>query len=67
MIKIVLFFVGNEVINLVKDFFLIYILGLGDVMCVGKIVMECDVILLFLLGVVIIYFILIGILIIVMK
>ncbi len=65
--KIVLPSVGNEVINLVKDSSLIYILGLGDVMRAGKIAMERDATLLPLLGVAIIYLTLTGILTIVMK
>ncbi|MGK3770417.1 amino acid ABC transporter permease [Enterococcus faecium] len=65
--KIVLPSVGNEVINLVKDSSLIYILGLGDVMRAGKIAMERDATLLPLLGVAIIYLTLTGILTIIMK
>ena len=65
--KIVLPSVGNEVIDLVKDSSLIYILGLGDVMRAGKIAMERDATLLPLLGVAIIYLTLTGILTIVMK
>lgn len=62
VVKIVLPSVGNEVINLVKDSSLIYILGLGDVMRAGKIAMERDATLLPLLGVALIYLTLTGIL-----
>lgn len=65
--KIVLPSVGNEVINLVKDSSLIYILGLGDVMRAGKIAMERDATLLPLLGVAFIYLLLTGVLTIIMK
>jgi len=53
--KITLPSVGNEIINLVKDTSLVYILGLQDVMRIGKVAMERDVSLLPLLGVGIIY------------
>ncbi|MGX7174377.1 amino acid ABC transporter permease [Enterococcus ratti] len=65
--KIVLPSVGNEIINLVKDSSLIYILGLGDVMRAGKIAMERDATLLPLLGVAFIYLALTGILTLIMK
>ena len=42
VVKITLPSVGNEVINLVKDTSLVYILGLSDVMRIGKIAMERD-------------------------
>ena len=41
--KIVLPSVGNEIINLVKDTSLIYVLGLGDLLRAGKIAMSRDV------------------------
>lgn len=53
--KITLPSVGNEIINLVKDTSLVYILGLQDVMRIGKVAMERDVSLLPLFGVGIIY------------
>ena len=53
--KITLPSVGNEVINLVKDTSLVYILGLSDVMRMGKIAMERQASLLPLLGVGLIY------------
>ncbi|BDR59888.1 amino acid ABC transporter permease [Lactobacillus xylocopicola] len=52
VIKIVLPSIGNEVINLVKDTSLIYVLGLGDLLRAGQIAMSRDVTLipLFLVG-----------------
>ena len=43
VIKIVLPSIGNEIINLVKDTSLIYVLGLGDLLRAGKIAMSRDV------------------------
>ncbi len=43
VVKIVLPSIGNEVINLVKDTSLIYVLGLGDLLRAGKIAMSRDV------------------------
>ena len=43
VVKIVLPSVGNEIINLVKDTSLIYVLGLGDLLRAGKIAMSRDV------------------------
>lgn len=43
VIKIVLPSIGNEVINLVKDTSLIYVIGLGDLLRAGKIAMSRDV------------------------
>ncbi|MGX7058748.1 amino acid ABC transporter permease [Vagococcus humatus] len=60
--KIVLPSLGNEVINLVKDSSLVYILGLGDVMRAGKIAMEREASLIPLVGVAVIYLLLTGIL-----
>lgn len=67
VVKIVLPSVGNEVINLVKDSSLVYILGLGDVMRAGKIAMERDATLLPLFGVALIYLTLTGVLTILLK
>ncbi|MEO1773307.1 MULTISPECIES: amino acid ABC transporter permease [Enterococcus] len=67
VVKIVLPSVGNEVINLVKDTSLVYILGLSDVMRAGKIAMERDTTLLPLLGVALIYLVMTGITTVVMK
>ena len=49
-------------INLVKDTSLVYILGLSDVMRIGKIAMERDSTLVPLLGVALIYLMMTGIL-----
>ncbi|MFV0558782.1 MAG: amino acid ABC transporter permease [Enterococcus sp.] len=65
--KITLPSVGNEVTNLVKDTSLVYILGLSDVMRMGKIAMERDTTLLPLVGVAIIYLALTGVFTLVMK
>lgn len=67
VVKIVLPSVGNEVINLVKDTSLVYILGLSDVMRAGKIAMERDTTLLPLLGVALIYLVMTGIATVIMK
>ncbi|BDR57193.1 amino acid ABC transporter permease [Xylocopilactobacillus apis] len=58
VIKIVLPSIGNEVINLVKDTSLIYVLGLGDLLRAGKIAMSRDVSLIPLLLVGLIYLLL---------
>jgi len=55
VVKVTLPSVGNEIINLVKDTSLVYILGLQDVMRIGKVAMERDVSLVPLLGVGILY------------
>ncbi|MDN6639411.1 MAG: amino acid ABC transporter permease [Tetragenococcus sp.] len=55
VVKITLPSAGNEIINLVKDTSLVYILGLQDVMRIGKVAMERDVSLVPLLGVGIMY------------
>lgn len=65
--KITLPSVGNEVISLVKDTSLIYILGLSDVMRIGKIAMEREATLLPLIGVGIIYLVLTGFFTVVLK
>jgi len=65
--KITLPSVGNEVISLVKDTSLIYILGLSDIMRIGKIAMERDATLLPLVGVAIIYLVLTGIFTVLLK
>ena len=67
VVKIVLPSVGNEVINLVKDTSLVYILGLSDVMRAGKIAMERDTTLLPLFGVAIIYLALTGVTSVILK
>ena len=65
VVKITLPSVGNEVINLVKDTSLVYILGLSDVM--GKIAMERDSTLVPLLGVALIYLMMTGIFTLILK
>lgn len=67
VIKIVMPSVGNEVINLVKDTSLVYILGLADVMRAGKIAMERDTTLLPLVGVALIYLLMTGIFTVLLK
>ncbi|GMA47828.1 amino acid ABC transporter permease [Tetragenococcus muriaticus] len=61
VVKVTLPSVGNEIINLVKDTSLVYILGLQDVMRIGKVAMERDVSLVPLLGVGILYLLTIAI------
>ncbi|KAF1303059.1 amino acid ABC transporter permease [Enterococcus saccharolyticus] len=65
--KITLPSVGNEIISLVKDTSLIYILGLSDVMRIGKIAMEREATLLPLIGVGIIYLVMTGVFTILLK
>ncbi|MBV7391598.1 MULTISPECIES: amino acid ABC transporter permease [Enterococcus] len=65
--KIVLPSVGNEVISLVKDTSLVYVLGLSDVMRAGRIAMERDTTLMPLIGVAIIYLVMTGITTLIMK
>lgn len=55
VIKIILPSIGNEVINLVKDTSLMYVLGLGDLLRAGKIATNRDVTLVPLVIVGIIY------------
>ena len=62
VVKIVLPSMGNEVINLVKDTSLIYVLGLGDLLRAGKIAMSRDVSLVPLLLVGAIYLLLTAVL-----
>ena len=65
--KITLPSVGNEIISLVKDTSLIYILGLSDVMRIGKIAMEREATLLPLIGVGIIYLVMKGVFTVILK
>lgn len=67
VVKITFPSVGNEVINLVKDTSLVYILGLSDMMRVGKIAMERDTSLVPLVGVGLIYLAMTAVLTILMK
>lgn len=43
VVKIVLPSIGNEVINLVKDSSLVYVIGLGDLLRAGQVAMSRDV------------------------
>jgi polar amino acid transport system permease protein len=65
--KIVLPSIGNEVVNLVKDSSLIYVIGLGDLLQAGKVAMSRDVTLLPIVAVGVIYLILIGFLTLLVK
>ncbi|MDN6447021.1 MAG: ABC transporter permease subunit, partial [Lacticaseibacillus paracasei] len=58
VVKIVLPSVGNEVINLVKDSSLVYVIGLGDLLRAGNIASARDVTLVPLVLVGIIYLLL---------
>lgn len=61
VVKIVIPSIGNEVINLVKDSSLVYVIGLGDLLRAGNVATARDVTLVPLLLVGLIYLILIGI------
>ncbi|WP_137597544.1 amino acid ABC transporter permease [Paucilactobacillus kaifaensis] len=61
VVKIVLPSVGNEVINLVKDSSLVYVIGLGDLLRAGNVATSRDVSLVPLLLVGVIYLLLVGI------
>ncbi len=67
VIKIVLPSIGNEVINLIKDSSLVYVIGLGDLLRAGNVAMARDVTLVPLVLVGIIYLLLISICAFVMK
>lgn len=67
VVKRVLPAIGNEVINLVKDSSLVYILGIGDLLRAGKIAMSRDVTLIPLVLVAVIYLALTAILTILFK
>ena len=60
VLKIVLPSIGNEVINLVKDSSLVYVIGLGDLLRAGNVAMARDVTLLPLVLVAVIYLALIS-------
>ncbi|MDR0921591.1 MAG: amino acid ABC transporter permease [Lactobacillales bacterium] len=62
VVKIVLPSIANEVINLIKDSSLIYVIGLGDLLRAGEIAMSRDVTLVPMVMVGAIYLLLIGIL-----
>lgn len=61
VVKIVIPSIGNEVINLVKDSSLVYVIGLGDLLRAGNVATARDVTLVPLILVGLIYLILIGI------
>ena len=61
VIKIVIPSIGNEVINLVKDSSLVYVIGLGDLLRAGNVATSRDVSLIPLMLVGLIYLILVGI------
>ena len=61
VIKIVIPSIGNEVINLVKDTSLVYVIGLGDLLRAGNVATSRDVTLVPLMLVGLIYLILVGI------
>ena len=61
VIKIVIPSIGNEVINLVKDSSLDYVIGLGDLLRAGNVATSRDVTLVPLMLVGLIYLILVGI------
>ncbi|HAB7538508.1 TPA_asm: ABC transporter permease subunit [Listeria monocytogenes] len=67
VVKRVLPAIGNEVINLVKDSSLVYILGIGDLLRAGKIAMSRDVTLIPLVLVATIYLALTAILTVLFK
>lgn len=67
VVKIVLPSVFNEIITLVKDSSLIYVVGLGDLLRAGKIAMSRDVSLVPIMMAALIYLIFIGILTILSK
>ncbi|GAA2864559.1 amino acid ABC transporter permease [Lactobacillus intestinalis] len=60
VIKIVLPSIGNEVINLIKDSSLVYVIGLGDLLRAGNVAMARDVTLVPLVLVGVIYLLLIS-------
>lgn len=61
VIKIVLPSIGNEVINLIKDSSLVYVIGLGDLLRAGNVAMARDVTLIPLVLVGAIYLLLISV------
>lgn len=61
VLKIVLPSIGNEIINLVKDSSLVYVIGLGDLLRAGNVAMARDVTLIPLVLVGVIYLLLISV------
>lgn len=67
VVKIVLPSIGNEVINLIKDSSLVYVIGLGDLLRAGNVAMARDVTLVPLILVGAIYLLLISVCVFVQK
>ncbi|WP_125581276.1 amino acid ABC transporter permease [Levilactobacillus cerevisiae] len=67
VVKIVLPSIGNEVINLVKDSSLVYVIGLGDLLRAGNVAMARDVTLIPMLLVGVIYLLLTAVCTLVLK
>lgn len=67
VVKIVLPSIGNEVINLVKDSSLVYVIGLGDLLRAGNVAMARDVTLVPMLLVGVIYLLLTAVCTVVLK
>ncbi|KIO95329.1 Amino acid ABC transporter, permease protein [Levilactobacillus brevis] len=67
VVKIVLPSIGNEVINLIKDSSLVYVIGLGDLLRAGNVAMSRDVTLVPLVLVGVIYLLLTAVCTIVLK
>lgn len=61
VVKIVIPSIGNEVVNLVKDSSLVYVIGLGDLLRAGNVATARDVTLVPLVLVGIIYLLMVGI------
>lgn len=61
VVKIVIPSIGNEVINLVKDSSLVYVIGLGDLLRAGNVATTRDVTLVPLVLVAIIYLLMVGV------
>jgi polar amino acid transport system permease protein len=65
--KIVLPSIGNEVVNLVKDSSLVYVIGIGELLRAGKIAMSRDITLVPMFAAGAIYLIIIGVMTLVSK
>ncbi|MCR5280528.1 MAG: amino acid ABC transporter permease [Lactobacillus sp.] len=61
VVKIVIPSIGNEVINLIKDSSLVYVIGLGDLLRAGNVATSRDVTLVPLLLVGLIYLLMVGV------
>lgn len=62
VVKIVLPSIGNEVINLVKDSSLVYVIGIGDLLRAGNVATSRDVTLVPLVMVVVVYLVMTAVL-----